>query len=66
VLLVPPIADTLGQRWPTPVGVLFALASIGVLLGVDALDKRRRRRPVAAGRAALTRATGSPTTPEGG
>ncbi|MFZ0160044.1 MAG: HAD-IC family P-type ATPase, partial [Kineosporiaceae bacterium] len=66
VLLVPPIADTLGQRWPTPVGVLFALASIGVLLGVDALDKRRRRRPVAAGLAAPTRATGSPTTPEGG
>ena len=43
-LLVPPVARALGQQWPTPVGLLFAVASIGVLLGVDAADKRLRAR----------------------
>ncbi len=43
-LVVPPVARALGQRWPTPVGLLFAVVSVGVLLGVDTVDKRLRAR----------------------
>ncbi len=42
-LLIPRLADTLGQAWPTPAGLSVAVLSIGVLLGVDVLDKRLRR-----------------------
>src|SRR5690606_36121391 len=44
VLLAGPVADELGHRSPPAAGWLVALASAGVLLGVDALDKHRRRR----------------------
>ncbi len=44
VLLVEPVADQLVQASPPLLGWLIALASAGVLLGVDALDKRWRRR----------------------
>jgi hypothetical protein len=44
VLFMDPIAAELGQASPPLVGWLVALASAGVLLAVDALDKRSRRR----------------------
>jgi magnesium-transporting ATPase (P-type) len=44
VLLVTPIALILGQAPPPPAGWVVAFASAGVLLGVDALDKRVRAR----------------------
>ncbi|MBN2624749.1 MAG: cation-transporting P-type ATPase [Acidimicrobiales bacterium] len=43
VLLVTPIADELGHASPPLAGWLVALASVGAVLGADALDKRRRR-----------------------
>jgi magnesium-transporting ATPase (P-type) len=43
-LLLPPIADQLGQRPPSVVGWLVALLAPVVLLAVDVGDKRRRRR----------------------
>lgn len=44
VLLVPPIARELGHANPPAAGWAVAMASIGVLLGVDMLDKRYRAR----------------------
>jgi magnesium-transporting ATPase (P-type) len=44
VLLVTPIALVLGHAAPPPAGWAVAFASAGVLLGVDALDKRLRAR----------------------
>ena len=44
VLFVDPIADELGQAIPPLAGWMVALASPVVLLAVDALDKRWRRR----------------------
>jgi len=43
-LFVPPVARVLGQGPPTALGWSLALAAVPVLLLVDALDKRRRRR----------------------
>jgi magnesium-transporting ATPase (P-type) len=40
VLLVEPIADELGHASPSPIGWSVALASVAVLLTVDAVDKR--------------------------
>ena len=47
VLLVPAIADELGQTIPSAAGWVMALAAPAVLLAVDALDKavRQRRDP---------------------
>jgi magnesium-transporting ATPase (P-type) len=42
-LTIPPIADQLGQTVPNAAGGIVALAGWPVVLGVDALDKRRRR-----------------------
>lgn len=47
VVLVPPIALTLGQSVPTPIGWAIAVASTGLLLCVDAVDKAFRRRAMA-------------------
>ncbi|UKJ64956.1 cation-transporting P-type ATPase [Cellulosimicrobium cellulans] len=46
LVLVPPVAQVLGQAAPEPLGWALALASAGALLGVDGLDKtwRARRR----------------------
>jgi magnesium-transporting ATPase (P-type) len=44
VLLVDPIADELGQTNPPLIGWLAALASPGVLVAVDAVEKHRHRR----------------------
>jgi magnesium-transporting ATPase (P-type) len=44
VLLVPPVADRLGQAVPNPIGALVALAAWPTMLVVDTVDKRRRRR----------------------
>ncbi len=44
LLVVPPLADALGQRPPPPAGWAAALAVPVVLLAADAADKRRRRR----------------------
>jgi magnesium-transporting ATPase (P-type) len=44
VLFVTPIADELGQANPPPIGWFVAVVAAGVLLAVDAIDKRRRRR----------------------
>jgi magnesium-transporting ATPase (P-type) len=43
-LFVPPIADLLRQAPPTFAGLIVALAAVPAVLGVDALDKARRRR----------------------
>lgn len=40
---VPFLADVLGGTWPSPLGWAYAAAAAGVLIGVDALAKRRRR-----------------------
>jgi hypothetical protein len=42
VLLIEPIADELGQANPPLAGWVIAVASAGVLLAVDAVDKRSR------------------------
>jgi magnesium-transporting ATPase (P-type) len=44
VLWVPPIAELLGQWNPPLWGWIVAIASMPILLGVDALDKRLRNR----------------------
>jgi magnesium-transporting ATPase (P-type) len=36
---VPPLADLLGQSWPTPVGWLVAVAAVPSVLGADAAAK---------------------------
>jgi magnesium-transporting ATPase (P-type) len=46
-LAIGPIADQLGQTWPTPAGFAVALVGWPLVLGVDALDKHRRRAHVA-------------------
>jgi magnesium-transporting ATPase (P-type) len=49
VLLVPPLADLLGQQNPPAAGWVVALSAAPVVLGVDALDKwvrGRGRRPL--------------------
>jgi magnesium-transporting ATPase (P-type) len=43
VLFIAPIADELGHANPPVIGWLVAFTSAGVLLVVDALDKRQRR-----------------------
>jgi magnesium-transporting ATPase (P-type) len=43
MLVIPPIADELGHTVPPLAGWLAALATAGVVLAVDALDKWRRR-----------------------
>ena len=50
VVLVPPIALTLGQGTPTVVGWVMAFASMAVLLGADAADKAIRHRRVGTAR----------------
>jgi magnesium-transporting ATPase (P-type) len=42
LLFVPPVADQLDQAAPPLVGWVVAIASAGVLLAVDAIDKHRR------------------------
>ena len=49
VLLVPVLASALGQQPPTAIGWGVALASMPLLLAVDALDKAVRRRVAATG-----------------
>jgi magnesium-transporting ATPase (P-type) len=44
VLLVPAIADQLGQTIPSWAGAAVAMAAIPMVLAVDGLDKRRHRR----------------------
>jgi hypothetical protein len=44
VLLVPVLASALGQQSPTAIGWAVAVASMPLLLAVDALDKAFRRR----------------------
>jgi hypothetical protein len=36
---IPPLADLLGQSWPTPAGWLVALAAIPAVIGADAAAK---------------------------
>jgi magnesium-transporting ATPase (P-type) len=43
VLLVAPLAGLLDHSSPPAAGWLVGIAGVGVVLGVDALDKRRRR-----------------------
>ncbi|HEX6238314.1 MAG TPA: cation-transporting P-type ATPase [Acidimicrobiales bacterium] len=45
VLLIGPVADQLGHAGPPAAGWLVAIGAAGAVLAVDALDKRRRRRP---------------------
>ena len=49
LLVVPPLADALGQLPPPLAGWAAALSVPAVLLGADAADKRRRRRVGSAG-----------------
>jgi magnesium-transporting ATPase (P-type) len=44
VLLVPAIADQLGQTVPTPIGIAVAVVSWPTMLAIDSLDKHRHRR----------------------
>jgi magnesium-transporting ATPase (P-type) len=50
VLVVPPVADLLGQRPPSLPGLVLAVCAVPAVLGADAADKalRRRRRARAA------------------
>jgi magnesium-transporting ATPase (P-type) len=47
VLLIPLFADALGQAPPPAIGWAVALASMPLLLGIDAVDKAIRRRAIA-------------------
>jgi magnesium-transporting ATPase (P-type) len=49
VTFVGPVAQELGHAAPPPVGWLVAGLSMGVVLAVDAVDKRRRRRRASPG-----------------
>ncbi|MGY1704826.1 cation-translocating P-type ATPase [Geodermatophilus sp. SYSU D00697] len=51
VLVVPPVADLLGHRPPSLVGLVLAVCAVPAVLGVDALDKELRRRRRARGSA---------------
>jgi magnesium-transporting ATPase (P-type) len=44
-VFVPAIAQTLGQAPPMAIGWVVAVATMGLMLGVDALDKRLRHSP---------------------
>jgi hypothetical protein len=44
VLSIDPVADALGQAWPTWWGWVVAVAAVPIVLAVDAADKARRSR----------------------